>query len=86
MASQSPLKAKPLRNLGDSIDEEIRSLTEDKLLEAFFFAGAFSLIAAMEWFGYLTNAPRRPILLTCVAAVACVLATLLATNSLAVRL
>lgn len=74
MASQSPLKAKPLRNPGDSIDEEIRNLTEDKLLEALFFAGAFSLIAVMEWFGYLTNAPRRPILLTCVAVVACGLA------------
>lgn len=71
MASQSPLKGKPLRNPGDSIDEEIRSLTEDKLLEVLFFAGGFSLIAMMEWFGYLTNAPRRPILLTCVAVVAC---------------
>jgi hypothetical protein len=33
MSSQSPLKAKPLRNAGDSVDEELRGWTEDRLLE-----------------------------------------------------
>jgi hypothetical protein len=72
MASQSPLKAKPLRNPGDSVDEEIQSLSDDKLLEAFLFASGFSLIALTEWIGYLTHSPRRPLLFSCVALVACV--------------
>jgi hypothetical protein len=74
MPSQSPLKAKPLRSPGDSIDEEIRRLTDDKLLEPFFFASGFALVAMMEWFGYLTHSPRRPILFTGVALVACLVA------------
>jgi hypothetical protein len=74
MASQSPLKAKPLRNPGDSIDEEIRRLTDDKLPEPFFFASGFALLAMMEWFGYLTHSPRHPILFTGVALVACIVA------------
>jgi hypothetical protein len=71
MAGQSPLKAKPLRNPGDSVDKEIQRLLDDKVLEAFFFASSFSLIAIMEWFGYLTHSPRRPVLLSCIALVAC---------------
>jgi hypothetical protein len=71
MASQSPLKAKPLRNPGDSIDKEIQSPSDDKLLEAFLFASGFSLIALTEWIGYLTHSPRRPVLFSCVALVAC---------------
>jgi hypothetical protein len=71
MASQSPLKAKPLRNPGDSIDEEIQSLSEDKLVEPFLVASSFSLIALTEWAGYLTHSPRRPVLFTGAALVAC---------------
>lgn len=74
MANQSPLRAKPLRNPGDSIDKEIQGLSEDKLLEAFLFASGFSLIALWEWVGYLTHSPRRPVLFTCVALFACVVA------------
>jgi hypothetical protein len=71
IASQSPLKAKPLRNPGDSIDKEIESLSDDKVLEALFASG-FSLIALTEWIGYLTHSPLRPVLFSCVALVACV--------------
>ncbi len=74
MSSQSPLKAKPLRNPGDSTDEEIRRWTEDRLMDPFFFAGGFCLIAIMEWFGYLTHSPRRPKLFSCVTLVAIVFA------------
>ena len=70
MPSQSPLKAKPLRNPGDSVDEEIRRWTDDRAIEPLWFAGGFFLIAAMEWFGYLTHSPRRPLLFTAVALIA----------------
>lgn len=70
MPSLSPLKAKPLRNPGDSVDEEIRRWTDDRAMEPLWFAGGFFLIAGMEWFGYLTHSPRRPLLFTAVALVA----------------
>jgi hypothetical protein len=59
MSSRSPLKAKPLRNPGDSTDEEVRRWTEDRLLDPLLFAGGFFLIAIMEWFGYLTRKRHR---------------------------
>jgi Nuclease-related domain len=74
MSGQSPLKAKPLRNPGDSTDEEIRRWTDDRLMEPFVFAGGFFLIACMEWLGYFTHSPRRPILFSCVTLVAIVFA------------
>jgi hypothetical protein len=43
-------------------------------LEPLFFAGGFFLIAGMEWFGYLTNSPRRPILFSGVALAAIAIA------------
>jgi hypothetical protein len=70
MSGQSPLKAKPLRNPGDSVDEEIRHWTDDRAMEPLFFAAGFFLIAGMEWFGYLTHSPRRPLLFTSVALIA----------------
>jgi hypothetical protein len=73
MTSQSPLKAKPLPNPGDSTDREIRGLADDKLVEVLFFAGGFSLVALMEWIGYLTHSPRHPALFTGVALVACII-------------
>jgi hypothetical protein len=63
----------PLRNPGDSVDAEIRRWTDDRLIEVLFFAGGFTLLAWMEWLGYLTHSPRRPILFSCVAAVAFVI-------------
>jgi hypothetical protein len=70
--SQSPLKARPLPNPGDSTEREIRGLADDKLIEVFFFAGGFSLVALMEWIGYLTHSPRHPGLFTSVALAACI--------------
>jgi Nuclease-related domain len=70
MSSQSPLKAKPLRLPGESLDKEIEKWVVDKALGAFFAAGCFCVIAYMEWYGYLTHSPRRPILFTVVAVVA----------------
>jgi Nuclease-related domain len=70
MRSQSPLKAKPLRNPGDSVDEEIRCWIDDRAMESLWFAGGFFLIAGMEWFGYLTHSPRRPLLFTVVSLIA----------------
>jgi Nuclease-related domain len=74
MSSKSPLKAKPLRNPGESTDAELRRWTEDHLMDPFFFAAGFFVVAFVEWFGYLTHSPRRPLLFSCVAVVALVFA------------
>jgi len=70
MAGNSPLKAKPLRNPGDSIDEEIDRQINDRFLDVLLFATTFCLIAVFEWVGYLAHIPRQPIPMSCAAAVA----------------
>jgi Nuclease-related domain len=74
MSGQSPLKAKPLRLPGESIDKEIDHWVNDKALGTLFAAGCFCFVAYFEWYGYLTHAPRRPVLLTVVAAAAVIFA------------
>ncbi len=44
MAGNSPLKARPLRNPGDSVDEEIDRQIEDRVLDVLFFATGFCLL------------------------------------------
>ena len=70
MSGQSPLKAKPLRLPGESVDKEIDRWTNDATFGPFFGVGCFCTVAFYEWYGYLTHSPRRPILFTAVAAVA----------------
>jgi hypothetical protein len=74
MSNQSPLKDKPLRLPGESLDREIDKWVNDKALGALFGAGCFCFAAYFEWYGYLTHSPRRPVLFTVVAAVAVILA------------
>jgi len=70
MSGQSPLKSKPLRLPGESGDKEIDRRISDATLGPFFGAGCFCIVAILEWYGYLAEAPRRPILFTVVAVVA----------------
>jgi hypothetical protein len=67
MSGKSPLKDKPLRLPGESVDREIDRWVNDRVVETFVGAGAFCTIAFMEWFGYLTHAPRQPILFSVLA-------------------
>jgi hypothetical protein len=59
---RSPLSRKPLRNPGQSLDEEIDRLLNDRLLGYFFLAGTFWVCAWMEWFAKVMEMPRRPAL------------------------
>jgi len=70
MSSQSPLKAKPLRLPGESVDKEIDRWINDATLGPFFGAGSFCIVALFEWYGYLTHAPRQPIVFTAIAMAA----------------
>jgi Nuclease-related domain len=72
MSGKSPLKDKPLRLPGESVDHEIDRWVTDVALGYYVAASLLCALAAMEWFGYLTHAPRRPILFSILAAVAVV--------------
>src|SRR5258708_17216782 len=70
MSGQSPLRAKPLRLPGESVDKEIDRWINDKAFGTLFAAGCFCFVACVGWYGCLTHAPRRPILFTLVAVLA----------------
>ena len=70
MSSQSPLKAKPLRLPGESVDKEIDHWVNDKTLGPLFGAGSFCIVAFFEWYGYLAHTPRQPIVFTFIAVAA----------------
>lgn len=70
ISMKSPLKGKPLRVPGESLDEEIDRWTNERAFEYLIGAAAFFVIAWMEWFGYLTHSPRRPVLFSVLAVVA----------------
>ena len=74
MADKSPLKAKPLRNPGDSVNEEIDRQINDRFLDVLLFAVGFCLLAIYEWVGSLARIPRQPVALTCAAIVAVAIA------------
>jgi hypothetical protein len=67
---RSPLKVKPLRNPGESLQEEMERLLDDELMP---YAGAalFALgMAAYEWMAWFSHTPRQPVLMTVIAAIA----------------
>ena len=72
--SRSPLKDRPLRNPGQSVEEARRKLLEDKLEQPLLAAVFAALLAALEWWRYFTGRPPQPAAFTalavCVAAFA----------------
>ena len=58
---RSPLKGKPLRNPGQSLDEQIREVTED-LFVPLGFAAFVLLLAAFEWYRYFRPVAPSPVL------------------------
>jgi len=66
---RSPLREKPLRVPGQSLDEAIQRLREDALLNYLFYAAAFVAFAFAEWVRWLTSAPYQPVLITVAALI-----------------
>lgn len=64
---QSPLKAKPLRNPGQSLDEEMQRLLDEEVY--FWLTTAFFCIAllAYEWWRWYSKTPPNPAAVTAVA-------------------
>ena len=72
---RSPLKAPPLRNPGESLDEQIRDLVSDYALGPVMFAGMMIFITALEWLKYYQSVPPQPLLYSAIAAPALCYAT-----------
>jgi hypothetical protein len=68
--SRSPLKAKPLRVPGQSLDEAIERSISDTVNNYFLAGAVLCVLAGMEWWGYLRETPRRPFLYTLMAVLA----------------
>jgi hypothetical protein len=68
----SPLRQKPLRNPGQSLDDELTRLFDDDVFGYLFFTGGIIVLALMEWCGYFLNVPRSPGLYTAAALVSVV--------------
>ena len=64
---RSPLKDRPLRNPGQSLDEEIRDLVSDYALGPEVFALFMILATALEWLRHYHSLPPRPLLYSSVA-------------------
>lgn len=64
MEKKSPLKESLLRLPGQSLQDEINDLIDDKLTSYLLLPLMFFMMAMMEWIGYFYKAPRQPIVYT----------------------
>jgi nuclease-like protein len=72
--SRSPLKDKPLRLPGQSVQDALDKLIFDKFIPYVLFVIFLAVLTAMEWLAVVRHAPRQPWLytgMTVVAAVVC---------------
>ena len=67
---RSPLKAKPLRTPGQSVEEAKAKLIEDAFETPALLAMCMLMLAFFEWFRVIFSLPPKPVLFTIVAAVA----------------
>lgn len=65
--TKSPIKDKPLRAPGQSLEEERRKLFEDKLETPLMLAMIFIILTAMEWWRYFWSQPPSPYVFTAFA-------------------
>ena len=65
---KSPLKARPLRNPGQSLDEEMRDIFSDKAVTYVVMVGLAIFTTLLEWFRWFRPHPPNPILITFLAA------------------
>jgi len=71
---RSPLKLKPLRNAGESVQSELNDLIDRELIYVVIAPIFLATFAAYEWYRAATSAPPQPWPLTVAAASATVFA------------
>ena len=57
---RSPLKTRPLRNPGQSLDEEIQRAIDDRATSPFMAIVGLWVVAGVEWLGTWRDLPRQP--------------------------
>jgi hypothetical protein len=68
-APRSPLKSKPLRNPGQSLDEEIQRVIDDQAMAPYVAIVMLWTIALIEWFFVWRDLPRQPWVFTIAALI-----------------
>lgn len=71
--SKSPLKAKPLRYAGQSLDDELEKLAFDSVIPYFFASGLMFFLALKEWYQWYFQLPPKPVLISLVTGVVLVI-------------
>lgn len=71
---KSPIKRRPLRNPGDSLDDEIQETMWTQFGAYYLVAACLVLVAAMEWLRWFTKSGPNPILFSVMALFAVALA------------
>ncbi len=64
LKSRSPLKDKPLRYVGQSADEAIDDLLNEKVFLSFVLIVVLAISVTLEWMRYFTPATHPPVLIT----------------------
>jgi hypothetical protein len=72
---RSPLKDRPLRNPGESLDERIRNLVLDYATGPVMLAAVMLFMTTVEWWKYYYSLPPKPLLYTTITAPMFVYAT-----------
>jgi hypothetical protein len=67
---RSPLKARPLRQAGQSLSEKLDKLLSEGLAPYIFGAGLAVYLAALEWWRWYSNFSPHPVAFSIVAVVA----------------
>lgn len=68
--TKSPLKNKPLRSPGQSLDERIRQLVDDSAFAFVLVPGFFVVVAILEWYRWYFRLPPNPIVWSVLAVLA----------------
>ncbi len=58
---KSPLKSKPLRHAGQSLDEEIEKIVSEKITLYIYATVMFSSLIIMEWYRWYMQSPPSPV-------------------------
>ena len=70
-AKESPLRRPPLRQAGQSLQEERDRIWDDEITPYFFTAFFCVLLAVYEWLSWYFKLPRQPLNITFVAIIGC---------------
>jgi len=68
--TRSPIKDKPLRLPGQSLEEEKQKIWDDRLEQPFFLTAFLLVLAGLEWYRFIANPPPQPILYSIAALLA----------------